>query len=294
MMMSELVSVIIPVYNSEKYLEECLNSILNQTYENIEIIVVDDGSTDSSSDILKKYSDRVVILSQKNCGLASALNLGISKMNGYWLKWFSPDDVMFSNTIEQLVTASKNISGNVIIYSNWQLINQNGDFLRNFSESNYNELSKFDFNIRLLSGQQINVNTSLIPFSLIKNKCGFRNLEEPVAIDYDFFLRAALLFDTKFYFIEKPLIRYRIHSNQLSHSNIKKTLSYLNKLKEEILENLDKEKKLKLLLEIKKFEKKQTLMKKTLSKGLKLTQFLPDWASDRILIFYLNKIRRTR
>jgi len=294
MMMSELVSVIIPVYNSEKYLEECLNSILNQTYENIEIIVVDDGSTDSSSDILKKYSDRVVILSQKNCGLGSALNLGISKMNGYWLKWFSPDDVMFSNTIEQLVTASKNISGNVIIYSNWQLINQNGDFLRNFSESNYNELSKFDFNIRLLSGQQINVNTSLIPFSLIENKCSFRNLEEPVAIDYDFFLRAALLFDTKFYFIEKPLIRYRIHSNQLSHSNIKKTLSYLNKLKEEILENLDKEKKLKLLLEIKKFEKKQTLMKKTLSKGLKLTQFLPDWASDRILIFYLNKIRRTR
>ena len=294
MMTSELVSIVIPVYNSEKYLEECLNSVLDQTYENIEIIAVDDGSTDSSYDILKKYSDKIVVLSQKNSGLASALNLGISKMNGTWLKWFSPDDVMFSNTIEDLVTATKNISDKIIIYSNWQLINQNGDFLRNFSESNYNELSKFDFNIRLLSGQQINVNTSLIPFSLIKNKCSFRDLEEPVAIDYDFFLRAALLFDTKFYFIEKSLIRYRIHSNQLSHSNITKTLSYLHKLKQEILENLDEEKKSKLLLGLNKFEKKQTLIKKTLSKGLKLTHFLPDWASDRILIFYLNKIRRSR
>jgi len=293
-MTPELVSIVIPVYNSEKYLEECLNSVLNQTYQNIEIIVVDDGSTDSSPDILKKYSDRMLVLSQKNSGLASALNLGISKMNGNWLKWFSPDDIMFSNTIEDLVTATTDISDKIIIYSNWQLINENGDVLRNFSESNYNKLSKFNFNVRLLSGQQINVNTSLIPFSLIKNECIFRDLEEPVAIDYDFFLRAALLFDTKFHFIEKPLIGYRIHSNQLSHSNIKKTLSYLNELKQEILENLDEEKKLKLLIELEKFEKNQILTKKILSKGLKLINFLPDWVSDRILIFYLNKIRRTR
>ena len=294
MMMSELVSVIIPVYNSEKYLEECLNSILNQTYENIEIIVVDDGSTDSSPDILKKYSDNVIVLSQKNSGLASALNLGISKMNGNWLKWFSPDDIMFPNTIEHLVDAAKHFSDNVIVYSNWQIINENGNILRNFSESNYNELSKFDFNVRLLSGQQINVNTSLIPLSLIKKACTFRDLQEPVAIDYDFFLRSALLFDTKFYFIEKILIRYRIHSNQLSHHNIKQTLSYLDELKQEILENLDEEKKLKLLSELQKFEKNQILIKKILSKGLKLINFLPDWVSDRILIFYLNKIRRTR
>ena len=292
--MSELVSVIIPVYNCAQFLKESLESVINQTYQNIEIICVNDGSTDNSFEILQQYSDKITILSQENHGLASALNLGISKMNGNWLKWFSPDDIMFPNTIEQLVDAAKHFSDNVIVYSNWQIINENGNNLRNFSESNYNELPKFDFNVRLLSGQQINVNTSLIPLSLIKKACNFRDLQEPVAIDYDFFLRAALLFDTEFHFIEKILIRYRIHSNQLSHHNIKKTLSYLDELKQEILENLDEEKKLKLLSELQKFEKKQTLTKKILSKGLKLTHFLPDWASDRILIFYLNKIRRTR
>ena len=292
--MSELVSVIIPVYNSVQFLKESLESVINQTYPNIEIICVNDGSTDNSLEILQQYSDKISILSQENHGLASALNLGISKMNGNWLKWFSPDDIMFPNTIEQLVDAVKHFSDNVIVYSNWQIINENGNILRNFSESNYNELSKFDFNVRLLSGQQINVNTSLIPLSLIKKACTFRDLQEPVAIDYDFFLRSALLFDTKFYFIEKILIRYRIHSNQLSHHNIKQTLSYLDELKQEILENLDEEKKLKLLSELQKFEKKQTLTKKILFKGLKLTHFLPNWASDRILIFYLNKIRRTR
>jgi glycosyltransferase involved in cell wall biosynthesis len=203
--MSELVSVIIPVYNSAQFLNESLESVINQTYSNIEIICVNDGSTDNSLEILQQYSDKITIISQENHGLASALNLGIRKMKGIWFKWFSPDDIMFSNTIEQLVDAAKHFSDNVIVYSNWQIINENGNILRNFSESNYNELSKFDFNIRLLSGQQINVNTSLIPFSLIENKCSFRNLEEPVAIDYDFFLRAALLFDTKFYFIEKQM-----------------------------------------------------------------------------------------
>ena len=118
----DLVSVLIPIYNSERFLEECLNSVISQTYQNIEIIVVDDGSTDSSSDILKRYSDKVNVFSQKNNGLASALNLGISKMNGRWLKWFSPDDVMYPFTIETLVDEGKKLSDNTIIYSNWNIM----------------------------------------------------------------------------------------------------------------------------------------------------------------------------
>ena len=157
---SELVSVIVPVYNSEKYLEECLESIINQTYPNIEIIAVDDGSDDSSLDILEKYSNKIDVYSQQNQGLATSLNQGTKKLKGNWLKWFSPDDVMFPNTIETLVTEAKKYDNNTIIYSNWNIINDSGEPLREFQESDYNELSAFDFNIRLLDGQQINVNTT--------------------------------------------------------------------------------------------------------------------------------------
>ena len=89
----DLVSVIIPVYNSEKFLEECFKSILNQTYDNLEIIAINDGSTDNSLKILEKYSNRIQIISQKNQGLALSINMGISRSDGKWIKWISPDDV---------------------------------------------------------------------------------------------------------------------------------------------------------------------------------------------------------
>ena len=235
MMTSDLVSVVIPVYNSEKYLEECLDSVISQTYQNIEIIAVDDGSTDSSLEILKKYSDKINIISQKNDGLASVLNLGISKMKGRWFKWFSPDDVMYSYTIEILVDEAKKHSDDTIIYSNGNIIDDTGKILREFCESNYNELSDFDYNIRLLDGQQINVNTTLIPSSLF-DKCSIRELDDPVAIDYDFFLCSALLHGTKFHLISKSLIKYRIHSDQLSHKNISKTLDYISEIKNEVMQ----------------------------------------------------------
>jgi glycosyltransferase involved in cell wall biosynthesis len=292
-MTSKLVSIVIPVYNSEKYLEECLDSVISQTYQNIEIITVDDGSTDSSPDILKKYSDRVIVLSQENHGLASALNLGISKMNGSWFKWVSPDDVMYPYTIETLVDETKKYSDDTIIYSNWNIMNEAGTVLREFCESNYNDLSKFNFNIRLLDGQQINVNTTLIPSSLF-NKCNIRELDDPVAIDYDFFLCSALLHKIKFHLILKPLIKYRIHSDQLSHKNISKTLDYISEIKNEILQQLDETSRVRYTNELKQYQKTKSTKRKTMKFGMKLLLSTPSWASDRILTFYLNKIRQNR
>ncbi len=292
-MTSELVSVVIPVYNSEKFLEECLDSILTQTYQNIEIIAVDDGSTDSSPDILERYSDKINIISQKNQGLASALNLGISKMKGDWFKWFSPDDVMYSNTIETLIDEAKNHSDNIILYSNWNIIDDTGNTLREFHESNYNELSEFDFNLRLLDGQQINVNTTLIPAIFLK-KYGIRKLDEPVAIDYDFFLRSALLHDVKFHLISQPLVNYRIHSAQLSHKNISKTLNYISEIKDEILMKLDEPLRIKYNHGLEQYKKTKPTKTKTLEFGMKLLSSAPTWASDRLLMLYLNKIRHNR
>jgi len=292
-MTSDLVSVVIPVYNSEKFLEECLDSILTQTYQNIEIIAVDDGSTDSSPDILERYSDKINIISQKNQGLASALNLGISKMKGDWFKWFSPDDVMHSNTIKTLIDETKNHSDNIILYSNWNIIDDTGNTLREFHESNYNELSEFDFNLRLLDGQQINVNTTLIPAILLK-KCGIRELDEPVAIDYDFFLRSALLHDVRFHLISQPLVKYRIHSDQLSHKNISKTLNYISEIKDEILMKLDESLRIKYNHGLEQYKKTKPTKTKTLEFGMKLLSSAPTWASDRLLMLYLNKIRHNR
>ena len=290
--MSELVSIIIPVYNSAQFLKQSLESVINQTYQNIEIICVNDGSTDNSLEILQQYSDKITIISQENYGLASALNLGIRKMKGIWFKWFSPDDVMYPYTILTLINEAKN-NPNTILYSNWEIIDENGKKLREFQESNYNKLTNFEYNIRLLDGQLINVNTALIPSSLFE-KNSIRDLVDHVAIDYDFFLRSALLHDIKFYLISKPLIKYRIHSNQLSHKNILKTMDYISKIKNEILIQLDDSIRIKYVLELEKYQKTKSIKQKTLKFGMKTLSSMPSWISDEILIFYLNKIRQNR
>ena len=293
-MTSDLVSIVIPIYNSEKYLEECLDSVISQTHQNIEIMAVDDESDDSSLDILKRYSDKVNVFSQKNQGLASVLNLGISKMNGNWFKWFSPDDVMYPYTIETLVAEAKNHSDNTIIYSNWNIIDDTGNIIREFHESDYNKLSDFDYNIRLLGGQQINVNTTLMPKSLFTKGCIFRNLQDPVALDYDFFLGAGIIYDTKFNLIEKNLLKYRIHSNQLSHKNITNTLNYLIKIKEDIFSKLEEIKRKEYVHALDEYKRNKPIAKKTAELGLKILNYFPASISDEVLTFYLNKMRRGR
>ena len=290
---NELVSIIIPIYNSEKYLKECLNSLFEQTYENIEIIAVDDGSTDTSLQILQDYSDRLKIFSQENNGLYSALKVGISKIHGKWCKWFSPDDVLYPNAIEIQVNEAKKYPDNTILYSNWNIIDETGKLLREFCESDNNDLSRFEYNVRLLYGQQINVNTALIP-SILFQKPGVRNLDEAVAIDYDFFLNSAIFHDVKFHLIPQSLVKYRIHSDQLSHKNISKTLDFISDLKDELLMKLDDSLRRKYNHAIEEYKKTQPRKNKTLEFGMKILSSTPSWASDRILTLYLNKIRHNR
>jgi len=293
--MGNLVSVIIPVYNSEKFLEESINSVLSQSYKNLEIIAVDDGSTDHSLDILNQFKGDIIVIHQKNQGLAGALNTGIKKMTGKWFKWFSPDDILYHEAIETLVKKAKELPENTILYSNWDIIDESGKKIRSFCESNYNHLSNFEYNVRLLDGQQINVNTTLIPTILFEKGCLIHELDDPVAIDYDFFLRATILHNTKFYLITKPLIKYRIHSEQLSHKTISKTLSFLSKIRNQILNQLEKSEQDNYLIALKKYSDNKPIMKKTMEMGLKLANhFLPEVITDKLLIFYLNKVRDSR
>ena len=98
------ISIIIPVYNTEKYIEKCLNSILNQTFNDFEVIAIDDGSTDSSLEILKKYEsdERFVIIHKENEGQAVARNIGIKKASGEYITFVDSDDYIDKNMLEDL------------------------------------------------------------------------------------------------------------------------------------------------------------------------------------------------
>ena len=103
--MTELVSVIVPIYNVEKYLERCIKSIINQTYQNIEILLVNDGSPDNSKAIMEKYAKkdkRIVCCYKENGGLSDARNYGIKKSKGKYVCFIDSDDYIEKNYVEKL------------------------------------------------------------------------------------------------------------------------------------------------------------------------------------------------
>jgi glycosyltransferase involved in cell wall biosynthesis len=105
------VSVIVPVYNQEKYLDMCLQSVINQTYKDLEIIIIDDGSTDKSSEIIDKWclmDTRIFKKRISNRGVATARNIGIDMSTGYYIVFIDADDYMESSMIKRLIESSKN------------------------------------------------------------------------------------------------------------------------------------------------------------------------------------------
>lgn len=108
MQQNDLISIIIPVYKVEEYIDECVNSLINQTYKNIEIILVDDGSPDSCGDICEKYKEmdsRIVVLHKKNGGLSDARNAGMQIANGNYFVFVDSDDYVSNKYVEILYNA---------------------------------------------------------------------------------------------------------------------------------------------------------------------------------------------
>lgn len=104
----ELISIIVPIYNVEKYLDRCINSIINQSYKNIEIILVNDGSTDNSLKICEKYKlidDRVIIINKKNGGQSEARNFGINVAKGKYISFVDSDDLIHIDMYSILYSA---------------------------------------------------------------------------------------------------------------------------------------------------------------------------------------------
>ncbi len=131
MTLNPKVSIVIPVYNGSDYLKEAIDSALGQTYKDIEVIVVNDGSNDGGQTeaIAKSYGDKIRYFPKENGGVASALNFGIKSMRGEWFAWLSHDDLFSHNRIEQdLILIEKNPEAQVT-FCNIKRIDSKGEIL---------------------------------------------------------------------------------------------------------------------------------------------------------------------
>lgn len=150
--MDSLISIIVPVYNTENYLEKCLYSLVNQTYKNIEIIIIDDGSPDNSMNIIQKFvlaDNRVKVISQKNQGLSGARNTGMNNANGDYIMFIDSDDWIETDTCEKAINASEKYNADVVF---WPYIKEFSDSQKDnylfdkteiiWSEKNINQLSR--------------------------------------------------------------------------------------------------------------------------------------------------------
>lgn len=133
------VSVIIPVYNCEKYLGDCIESLINQTLQECEFIFVNDGSKDKSEEIIKKYADkdeRIILINQKNSGVSVARNVGIKKAVGEYIGFVDADDYVESDYYEKLYNTVKNNNCSIVI-CDWksQLNGKESEFILPFTKN---------------------------------------------------------------------------------------------------------------------------------------------------------------
>lgn len=154
-----LVSIIIPVYNVEEYLKDCVNSILNQNYINLEIILVDDGSTDNSGNICDVYAmqdTRIRVLHQENGGPSKARNRGLEIKNGQYLMFVDGDDFIYPNCIDQLVMCIEETGADIVIGGHVKVkANSDSSEKQELPEQYYGKLKVLDSEqtkVEMLSG----------------------------------------------------------------------------------------------------------------------------------------------
>ena len=147
--MKQLVSIIIPIYNVEKYLEQCIKSLINQTYRNLEIILINDGSTDKSTKICEKYKNqdnRIVFINKKNGGAASAKNEGLKIAKGDYITFVDSDDFIEPDMIEYMVNTIKKYNSDIIqcsftnLYKNTERFKQDKIVEQKISSKDFLEL----------------------------------------------------------------------------------------------------------------------------------------------------------
>lgn len=231
MLSNKLVSIIIPVFNVEKYVSCCLQSVLDQTYNHLEVIVVNDGSTDNSYSICKEFSNkdkRIKLLSKENGGLSDARNHGIKHATGEFVFFLDSDDLIQSNTIEIMIKALKDDKSIALCCFE--------RFIDKYSEIKEYQIKKYtsrDFFEDIL---ELNSSTYacgvLIPKQFINNNFFIKNrFYEDLSSMYHIYAKCENI-----YKINAGLYKYRINPNSIVHTANKKKIDDYKKSATEMLE----------------------------------------------------------
>lgn len=215
------VSIIMPAYNAGKYIEESIQSVLNQTHQNWELLIVNDGSTDNTQIIAESYAakdPRVKLINQVNSRLGAARNKGIQNALGDWIAFLDSDDLWTSLKLEKQMLVSKEFPDVDMIYTDGWV----------FHDGNFNNLIPYSTITGKYTSENMYVleyETNYIPVlsAIVKkdmvNKVGFQEEIIQCCEDWDYWLRMAINGAT-FYGINEKLFYYRRHDSNMSSNSV--------------------------------------------------------------------------
>ena len=203
------VSICIPTYNRKSYLKETLNSVFCQTYDDFEIVIVDDGSTDGTDKMVAAMDESIRYFKQENSGDAAARNTLIKMATGKYITFIDSDDLLYPDSVERLYDAIKNDNGKSIAYGGYLRIDKSGTAL----PTKQKKLPSGNITIPLF--QQIIVHTcgSMFPKQALVESGGFDSSLR-VCSDYDVWLKLSTLY--RFVALDKPTFKRRRHGDNLS------------------------------------------------------------------------------
>tara|TARA_X000001036_G_scaffold439825_1_gene492521 strand:+ start:1435 stop:2262 length:828 start_codon:yes stop_codon:yes gene_type:complete len=209
-LINTFISVIIPTFNRSSFLTRSINSVLNQTYNDFKLIVVDDGSIDNTNDLINSNYQNIIYLHQNNKGVSSARNLGINTTQSEWIAFLDSDDEWHPKKLELQIKELKKNPSYFICHTNEKWI-KNGKHLN--QKNKHQKYGGWIFD-KCLSLCCVSPSSIIIHNSVFKN-CGIFDENFPVCEDYELWLRISSKY--KFLYLQDKLItKYGGHSDQLS------------------------------------------------------------------------------
>lgn len=223
--MDDKITVIVPVYNVESYLRKCLDSIIAQTYKNIEIVVVNDGSTDASGEICKEFSEmdhRIIYIEQENAGISAARNTGLNNMSGNYVTFVDSDDWIESNYVETLYKKITEYQADIAVGNYYSFNESEGMFYFHISGDSYYERVYDNVSIfeNLYESQEMKSFALISAWGKLYKAGLFERLRFDIGkLGEDGYLNQKIyLLAEKIVYIHNGIYSYRIRNNSLSRS----------------------------------------------------------------------------